>query len=306
MKERRWNETNVRLIILECESKNDFQRKYSGAVKYARRHGFYDEITKDLAKFRWTYDLLIEFVKTCDYKKNFHASSGAFQFAKQHGYIDECNALLKGNTLWCHDSVRKIALKYQKKVHFFTEVPGAQDYAIRHKIYDEVTSHMDVKHHWTYDEVKDLALKCETRWEFQKKYRKAYRHADRYDLLDDIGKHFRVVGNKCKRKIYEIRFHNIKKIYIGLSFDPTTRKKSHMVKSSNKFVKDLMEKNEDFEWFEDNTFYPENQIGEIENKRINDRKLEGWEILNINRGGALGGFKKDEIKSNWLKRTNNK
>jgi hypothetical protein len=302
MKERRWNETNVRLVVLDCESKTEFQLKYSGAVKYARRHGFYDEITKDLEKFRWTYDSLIEFVKSCEYKKKFHEKSGAFVFAKKHGYIDECNALLKGNALWCHDSVKKIALKYQKKTHFFREAPGAHDYAIRHKIYDEVTSHMDVRHHWSYGEVKNLALKCETRWEFQKKYRGAYRHADRFGLLDDVGKHFRVVGNKSKRKIYEIRFHNIKKIYIGLSFDPTTRKKSHMVKSSNRFVKDLMEKNEEFEWFEDDTFYSENKIGEVENKRISERKSEGWEILNINKGGALGGFKKDKIKSNWSRK----
>jgi hypothetical protein len=165
---------------------------------------------------------------------------------------------------------------------------------------------MDVKHYWSYDEVKDLALKCETKWEFQKKYRRAYRHAVRYNLLDDVGKHFRVVGNKCKRKIYEIRFYNVKKIYIGLSFDPTTRKKSHMVKSSNKFVRDLMEKKEEFEWFEDDKFYPENQIGVIENKRIDDRKLEGWEVLNINKGGALGGFKKGDTNTNWSKKTNNK
>jgi hypothetical protein len=290
-----WTYNSVKEAALKCRTVTEFSKKFSGAVKYAKRHGIFKELTGHFESFKWDEASIREFALTCDSLVQFTKNKAVRDFAIKHGIFDEVTSHMKKNKIWNHELVYNIASKYNLRVRFIEEQRGACDYAKRHGIYEDVCSHMDKKKYWSYDEVKELASKCETRWEFQKKYRKAYRTAVRNNYLEEICSHMRVVGNKNKRTIYEIRFFNIKKCYIGLTHDTKERRNSHEKYSSNRNVRKLIESNEPYEWFEDKCYYDENIVAKIEQERIDLRKKEGWVILNVVKGGALGGFKKNMV-----------
>lgn len=293
---RRWNHENVAEAASQCKTRSEFQERYSGGVKYSRRHKIYDEITKHFTKrFLWTHELIFDFVKTCKNITEFTDNTAAREYAKKHNLIDEIRDKLKIRTFWTHETVTEIALNYTKRIRFIEEQPGAHNYAVKNNIYEEITKHMNKRIFYEYEEVKELASKCETRWEFQQRFKYAYRYAFKKKILDDIGKHFKVVGNKAKRKIYQIRFNDLKKCYVGLTCNPTRRKESHLKHSSNRHVRELIENGEKFEWIEDDIYYPEDLIGMIEKHRIKYMEENGWYMLNINQGGALGSFKKKTI-----------
>jgi len=293
----RWNYESVAEAASKCKTKKEFQDRYSGAVKYARRHNIYDEVTKHFTvRFAWTHELIFDFVKTCRNITEFTDNTGAREYAKKHNLIDGIREQLRVRTVWNHELVAEVALNYTKRTLFIEEQPGAHNYAVNNNIYDEITKHMDKRNFYDYDTVKKLASKCETRWEFQQRFKHAYRYAFRNKLLDDIGKHFKVVGNKAKRKIYQIRFNELKKCYVGLTCNPKTRKESHLKCSSNRYVRQLIENGEKFEWIEDDIYYPEELIGVLEKYRIKYMEDNGWHMLNINRGGGLGNFKKKKKK----------
>ncbi len=290
---RHWTYDSVKEVAFTCNSATQFSKKFSGAVKYAKRNGIYEELTSHFESFKWDEASVREFALTCDSLTKFTKNKAVRDFAIKNNIFDDITSHMKKNKVWNHELVYDIASKYTLKVRFNEKEPGAVDYAKRYGIYEDVCSHMDIKKSWSFDEVKELASKCETRWEFQQKYKQAYRSAVSHGYLEKICSHMRVVGNKSKRTIYEIRFFNIKKCYVGLTHDTKERRKSHEMFSSNKNVRKLIEMNEPYEWFEDGCYYDENIVPKIEKKRIDLRKKEGWIILNLIKGGGLGGFRKN-------------
>jgi len=211
-----------------------------------------------------------------------------YKYACKEKIIDNICSHMECNIKWTYEKVYISALICKNMQELRQRYPGAVDYAIRHNILDEITSHIEKKHRWNFDSVHQVALLCKGRYEFQLRFKGAYAHAIENDFLEQVCSHMEVVGGFARRKIYEIRFNEIESCYIGLSYDTKARKASHEKESSNKFVKELIKSGCVYEWIEDNEWSSYEIIGEMERNRIKQRKLEGWNVLNIAKGGALG------------------
>jgi hypothetical protein len=145
------------------------------------------------------------------------------------------------------------------------------------------------KTYWSEKLVTFEALKYKTRSEFKQKSNGAYKYAIKNGILDDICLHMEIIGDRYNRFIYKLIFPNINSIYIGLTYNFEERKNHHMKKSSNKYVRDLLGKNEEHIWVCDKELISQNKIGDVEKTLIVEYKDNGWNVLNISNGGGLGG-----------------
>lgn len=161
---------------------------------------------------------------------------------------------------------------------------------------EEICAHMKTKkralpNHWTKENCRSEASKYETRSEFEKSCLGAYTKARRKDWLDDIctHMHFRQRGVQGKKKLYLLKWIKEHKIYIGITNNPKRRINDHIKNSSNSVVKLLIQNRKlpvteiVSDWLDFK------EIVKAEQKSIDEFERLGWEVLNIAKGGALGG-----------------
>jgi len=161
---------------------------------------------------------------------------------------------------------------------------------------DEICSHMATKkrarpNHWTKDNCLKEALKYSIRSEFEKNNLGAYTRARRENWLDDICKHmsFRQRGAKGVKKLYILYWQNLNKVYIGISNNPKRRISNHLKKSSNQYIEELIFNGHQPQFEVISDWLDFSKITELEKETIDRYKNDSWEVLNIAKGGALGG-----------------
>ena len=198
---------------------------------------------------------------------------------------------------WTKEYCQQIALTCKSR----KELSGKSRtcYTISHKKgwLDEICSHMpklfrENANHWTKENCHKEALKYNTRSLFEKGNLGAYTKARRQNWLDEICGHmdFRQRGAQGKKKVYLLTWAKENMIYIGITNNPKRRINDHLEDSSNKKVRKLIlsgitpevEIITDWLEFED--------IVKKEQELIDKYKFEGWKVLNIAKGGALGGI----------------
>ena len=162
---------------------------------------------------------------------------------------------------------------------------------------EEICSHMATKkranpNHWTKENCSIEALKYETRGIFESKNLGAYTKARRMDWLDDICQHmhFRQRGAEGKKKVYLMKWKKENKIYIGITNNPKRRINDHLINSSNQKVKELIAKGHKPKIEIISDWLNFNQIVDTEQQLIKKITNEGWIVLNVAKGGALGGI----------------
>ncbi len=144
---------------------------------------------------------------------------------------------------------------------------------------------------WTYEMLRDEALKYSTRIVFQKSSSSAYRTAYNRGILDDICTHMHRLGNIYNRFIYTIEFEN-NSVYIGLTCDLERRKSEHIINSSNKYVRKLINDNIKYKFISNDVLYSADESIKVESFLVNDYNKKGYNVLNISKAGALGGGNK--------------
>jgi hypothetical protein len=172
-------------------------------------------------------------------------------------------------------------------------------YTISHKKgwLEEICSHMpkllrESANHWTKENCQKEALKYNTRSLFEKGNLGAYTKARRQNWLDEICQHmdFRQRGAQGKKKVYILVWTKENMVYIGITNNPKRRINDHLENSSNQKVRKLISEGNNpiveivSDWlsFED--------IVQTEQNLIEKYKAKGWVVLNIAKGGALGGI----------------
>ena len=96
----------------------------------------------------------------------------------------------KKHKKWTFEELQQEALKYNTKVSFVKNCPGAYGFALKNNILEQVCTHMIPQHiSWTFDMVQAEALKYTRRVDFQKKSAKAYNVALRRGILDQVCQH---------------------------------------------------------------------------------------------------------------------
>jgi len=214
-----------------------------------------------------------------------------YTYSKRYGYFNEIIDYYIANTYYTIDELVSIVNDYPTQNLFKKSKKDRiyYKYMLQNDIYYKVINqipHFNRK--WTKEEILEEALKYKTRVKFQQNSGAAYSHAIRYGHLKEACAHMDVLGNLYKRKIYEIRFNNINTVYVGLTCNIKRRRTNHISKSSNKGVRGLIASGEKYTWYTHPNFRDPKNAMDYEDEIIEKRRNEGWTILNIAKGGALG------------------
>jgi predicted GIY-YIG superfamily endonuclease len=143
--------------------------------------------------------------------------------------------------------------------------------------------------YWTRERILDEALKYKTKQEW------ALRSPGSYDaakgipnLYKEATKHMVLVGSKFKRCLYSITIQREKLVYIGLTFNLKQRVTAHLntkrfVNLIKKYGRGALKIKQETEYLESNF------AAKLEIVLIKNFRKDGWNVLNIARGGSLGG-----------------
>ena len=138
---------------------------------------------------------------------------------------------------------------------------------------------------WTKAAVLKDALQYDSRskWKFMSPA--AYRASRERGYFNEAVKHMTLLGNKYKRCLYSLKIKGEKKIYIGLSQNFRTRINTHLkskrfnnYKKSELIIEQLTE------------YIDREKAADLEIELIKKKKNEGFELLNRDKGGGLGGI----------------
>lgn len=209
----------------------------------------------------------------------------------------------KENGFWTLDRCINEAKKFNTKSEWQKKSTSSYAIAMRNKWISFCSDHMVVKKIlWNYDLCFNEALKYTTKSEFFKKNQNAYSYAFRNKILDDVTKHMVKIGSSHKRLIYAFEFPD-KSVYVGLTFDPNQRKKDHLNPQKRKkssvyqyFIK--TNKTPNFIILSD--FFDKEKASIMEGKFLEKYKSDGWNIVNRNKTGVLGGNKLKWTKENCI------
>jgi predicted GIY-YIG superfamily endonuclease len=238
---------------------------------------------------KWTDELLreeaLKYDKRIDFQKG---NASAYNTSIKRGILNEiCSHMIPQHITWSDEMIKEKALEYKKRSDFSNACVSAYLIARKRVILDDVCSHMDIHSiTWSNEMIKEEALKYTTRRDFQKGST-SYDIARRRGILDDVCSHMVRIGNLYKRFIYIIEFEN-NSVYIGLTNNIKRRKLEHIDKSSNKFVRDLINNNIKYLFKSDNILYNADDAIKIECELIEEYKNKEYLVLNIIKGGGLG------------------
>lgn len=189
---------------------------------------------------------------------------------------------------WTNEMLIEEALKYDTRKKFEKGNNKAYQASYKKGILDDICSHMIGNIKWSYEMLREEAFKYNTRNDFSKGNWTGYVISHKRGILDDICSHMVRQGNKYERFIYTIKFEN-NSIYIGLTSNLEKRKYAHIKKSSNRYVREFINNNIKYEFNSDNILYTSENASKKECFLIRIYEEMGYKVLNISKGGGLGG-----------------
>jgi hypothetical protein len=191
----KWSHDVVRVLALQCESREDFRRKYLGAYKWAARNELMDRMCSHMQpKFEWALESVAAEAAQYSTRSEFmRGSSSAYQWWTRNGKpAGVCDHMEWLKQPLDEKSVRAKAMQYESRHQFLLESPGAYRWALRAGILDDACKHMQpLNASVTMQEARAAASKCRTRSEFRYKNLRCYAWALRVGVLDDLCGHMK-------------------------------------------------------------------------------------------------------------------
>ena len=240
----------------------------------------------------------------CNTRGEFSAiTNGAYNSAYREGWLDEiCSHMEIGRNTrtrmkgrWTMETSKEEALKYETRGEFYNGSKGAYNWCWRNECLDEVCDHMEPPRNtrktcnWTKEKCQEEALKYETRSEFYRCSSSAYQWCWRNECLDEVCDHMSGVrDNELPRCIYAHMFPD-RSIYIGLTCDVGRREENRSNDENDAVTKYKLETGYESDHILLTDYIDEKEAQEKEKIYIEQYRKEGWNILNRNSGGGLGG-----------------
>jgi len=288
---------------LKYTTRSAFGKGSPGANIAARKRGWMDDICGHMEEKKkpasyWTKERCAEEALKYKTKTAFsRGSSGAHQSSQANGWLDDvCSHMeerKKPNGYWTKERCSDEAKKYKTKYAFEKGTVSAYNAARVGGYLDDICGHMISPYkpsgYWTKERCAEEALKYTTRLMFSNGSCGAYSAAQRNKWLDDVCVHMKRIGNIATRSIYAVIFPDDRLVYVGLSFNPTKRIRSHASCSSNRHVRRLIAKGNLVEFKIFVEWYDKDRAGKVEHETIEMFRREGYGILNISKAGAIGG-----------------
>lgn len=297
---RKWSFDATESEAKKYQFRRDFQKGSPGAYDAAFRKGWLELICGHMPKRksqngrvppnkRWGKKNVEVAAKGFRSRKEFKlGASGAYAAARSNGWMDDVCAHMKPVNRWTTDRLKKEAAKYSSRKQFQLSSPSAYTMTIRRGLADQVMGQIKpLRKSWPIEDIKAAASTYKTRSAFMKNERGAYNAAKRLGVLDFVCSHMRRVGHHYLRCVYAIEFPATKEVYVGLTFNPDKRFRSH---KSNGLLKDKLAA-------ERHTFkivvgYQDKENAAIsEGLELESYLRRGWSALNRTATGSLGGGK---------------
>lgn len=244
----------------------------------------------------WTVEKLkedaLKYKTRSEWQKN---SSSAYSICSKLKLLNECCEHMewkqKPHRYWTVDKVKEDALKYKTRTEWVKNSAGAYDVAHTLGIVDECCKHMiEIKKpsgYWTLERCKEEALKYETIKEFKEKNMKCYSAINSNKWTNELCSHMKATGHKFKRMIYAYEFSD-NSVYVGLTCNEYKRNWCHFNEKTS--VKEYIDKTgliPNYKIISDYINVEEARI--LECKTVEEYKSKGWNILNKNKTGCVGG-----------------
>lgn len=144
--------------------------------------------------------------------------------------------------------------------------------------------------YWNKENCINEAMKYASRIEFEKKNRSACVISRRNGWIEECCQHMDRLGSKYKRLIYVFEFSD-KSVYIGLTYNSKQRLLSHLSDTKSQVYKYISAANIQPIFKEITEYIDVDEASKKEIELIQNYKNEGWNVLNVIRGGGIGGDK---------------
>lgn len=249
------------------------------------------------SKSKWTLEICRQEALKYSYRTSFQKNSPAYKAAYKYGWLDEiCGHMVKPkphNYKWTFEECEKEAKKYSLKKDFQSNSNIAFQIASKNKWLEQICSHMtEVKKphkYWTKERCTEEALKYKHRNDFSIHSNSAYSSAQKNNWLDEICKHMTFQGNEMFRYVYSFTFKD-GSVYFGLTNDYNRRIIDHKSDPSSKVFKHIKLTGEDpiFNLITPNLVATET-AQKLEKNLIKEYFEKGYKVLNIDKGGGIGG-----------------
>lgn len=225
-----------------------------------------------------------------DFRKNHNS---AYQFAYKYNFLDEiCNHMILANK-YDLQQVKIIALNYTTRRKFaHSKDAGAYTFALKNGYLDEICSHMITRYKtYNFEMLKEIALKYNNRNEFAQNDSAAYKWCSKNNLLNIVCKHMIPLINQLDfpRLIYIYEFSD-KTVYIGLTKNFKIRHRNRIALNNDYIMQYIIATGLKPKIKFLTKYLPAEIAQQKEKEFILEYKNNGYNILNKNSGGSLGGY----------------
>ena len=189
-------------VALQCSSKTEFQKKFSGAYQNCLKYGWLDDVCSHMKHIKhrngyWNDEKVIEEAKKYTTLKEFREnSSGAYDYAHDKkdlfGKIKEfLKARRKPNGYWNYERCYDEAKKYTTLIDFHDKSSSAYNSAkdngwLENFIWLETTRNKNYGKDYSIKELNELSKQCINRREFKEKYYHAWNYARKNGLIKEL------------------------------------------------------------------------------------------------------------------------
>ena len=233
------------------------------------------------------------------------SAPGSYAAAWRTGIIEKATCHMqrsrKSNHYYTKENIKKEIKKYKSYEELFEKNGALDSGIIRAGLKDdkELMGHLEKRdgiYKWPKEKVLEDALKYDSIKSWRYYSSAAYSTAWNKGWLNEVSAHMRKDGTFYKRCLYSIKIRNQNIVYIGLTFKYKKRIRDHLkterfINLANKFgVKSIIPN-------QLTDYIDVNKAQRLEKKLIKKMKESGYEVLNKNNGGSIGGT---EIK--WSKK----
>lgn len=301
MKKIKWTLKLLQEEALKYQTKGEFQNNSPNAYSSASKQKLIKVICSHMVngKIKWTKENVIELaLKYETFTKFTKNEVNAYDVASKRLFcIDEIKALytkkhLPTNLFWTSEKIKEEALKYKSRREFGIKNQSAYKAAHKLGIIDIVCNHMTwlSGQTWNAELVLIEALKYNYRNNFREKSLNAYRAAIKLNILNEVCQHMEESINQFDfpRIIYIYEFED-NSIYIGLTKNFKRRHTIRLYKNKDCVMNHIKNTGLQPTIKFLTEFIPAEEAQIKEQEFIDDYKNKGYNILNIAKGGSLGG-----------------
>lgn len=237
------------------------------------------------------------FALRCRYMEDFIKSKECEESIEKGIYKDMVKHFHGKKRIYTNDDLYFIASFYNRKTDFIKENPSVYDVAKRRGLINDLCKHMEKYFHEniTIEEAIKVAQKYDSRMGLKnsKEDSWAYYYGVRNKCLDEICKHMDVVGNKYYRCIYAYEINETKTCYVGLTYSLHNRHLQHLDTKCYSAINEycLINGYKLPEPIQKTEYLPKDKASEMERYYVKFYKEKGWNVLNKQKAGNLGGSK---------------